>query len=122
MEGMAPPDRHCPEEHRAAMRRGFLTTLWQHARRQDGITLVMAVGILGVLSLGGTSAIYYSSANQRAAQFSKQNASAYDLAEAGLNEMMAILAKPENNALKGTLLPSTTRTYDAGSVTWSGTL
>ncbi len=99
-----------------------LLSLRRLVLRQDGITLVMAVGILGVLSLGGTSAIYYSSANQRSAQYSKQNASAYDLAEAGINEMMAVLAKPENNALTPSLLPQTTRTYDTGSVTWSGTL
>ncbi len=28
-------------------------------RRQDGITLVMAVGILGVLTVSGTTLIYY---------------------------------------------------------------
>src|SRR5688572_26089874 len=91
-------------------------------RRQDGITLVMAVGILGVLTLTGTTLIYYSSANARSAEYSVDNASAYDLAEAGIDEMMAVLSKPENNALKPELLPETTHTYDAGTVTWSGTL
>ncbi len=91
-------------------------------RRQDGISLVMAVGILGVLSLAGTSTIYYSSSNARSAEYSQENASAYDLAEAGINEILSILGKPENNALEVNLLPQTTRTYDAGSVTWSGTL
>jgi hypothetical protein len=91
-------------------------------RRQDGISLIMAVGILGVLSLAGTSAVYYSNTNQRSAVYSKENASAYDLAEAGINEIMAVLGHSQNNALNPTLLPETTRTYDAGSVTWKGTL
>jgi len=91
-------------------------------RRQDGISLIMAVGILGVLSLAGTSAIYYSNTNQRSAVYSQEDASAYDLAEAGINEIMSILGHTNNNALNPTLLPETTRTYDAGSVTWKGTL
>jgi hypothetical protein len=99
-----------------------LTRLLQCLRRQDGISLVMAVGILGVLSVSGTTLIYYSSSNVRSAEFSKENASAYDLAEAGINEMVSVLSNPENNALKGNLLPTTTTTYDNGTVTWSGTL
>jgi len=91
-------------------------------RRQDGISLVMAVGILGVLSVSGTTLVYYSTTNARSAEFSKDNGGAYDLAEAGLNEMMAILSNPKNNSLKGDLLPQTTHNYDGGTVTWSGTL
>jgi hypothetical protein len=89
---------------------------------QDGISLVLAIGVLGVLSVSGTTLVYYSSTNVRSAEFSKENASAYDLAEAGINEMVAILAKPENNALKSDLLPTTASTYEDGTVTWSGTL
>jgi hypothetical protein len=91
-------------------------------RRQDGITLIMAVGILGMLTLTGTTLIYYSNTNARSAQYSTTSSSAYDLAEAGMNEMMAVLSKPENNALMPGLLPSTTHTYPGGTVTWSGTL
>ena len=50
-------------------------------RRQDGITLVMAVGILGVLTVSGTTLVYYSSTNARSVSYSASNASAYDLAE-----------------------------------------
>jgi hypothetical protein len=99
-----------------------LTNFIRLLRRQDGISLVMAIGILGVLTISGTTLVYYSNTNARSAEFSQDNSSAYDLAEAGINEMVAVLSKPENNALKGDLLPSTTRTYDAGTITWSGTL
>src|SRR5919108_5463001 len=99
-----------------------MTRLRRLLRRQDGITLVMAVGILGMLTRTGTTLVYYSNTNARNAEYSNRNASAYDLAEAGINEMMAILAKPDNNALNQYLLRATTHTYEGGSVTWSGTL
>jgi hypothetical protein len=99
-----------------------MTKLRRLLRRQDGITLVMAVGILGMLSLTGATLVYYSSTNARSVEYSVQNASAYDLAEAGIDEMMAILSKPTNNALMPGLLPETTHEYDGGTVTWSGTL
>jgi Tfp pilus assembly protein PilX len=99
-------------------------------RRQEGITLIMAMGILGMLTMTGTALIYYSDANARSAAYSNSNSSAYDLAEAGINEMMAILSRPENNALNKYLLGEqsngsvthTTHTYDAGTVEWWGTL
>jgi hypothetical protein len=91
-------------------------------KRQDGISLVMAVGILGVLTMTGTTVVYFSSSNSRSAAYSNESASAYDLAEAGVNEMMAVLSKPENNALQPWLLPQTTHAYETGSVTWSGAL
>jgi hypothetical protein len=91
-------------------------------RRQDGISLVMAVGVLGLLSVTGTTVVHYSNTNARSAEYSLDNGGAYDLAEAGINEMMAVLSKPENNALNPNLLPQTTRTYEGGTVTWSGTL
>lgn len=90
----------------------------------------MAVGILGVLTLSGTTLIYYSNTNHRSARFSDDNASAYDLAEAGINEMMAVLSKTQNNALNKYLLgwhddgtvTKTVHGYDDGTVTWWGTL
>jgi hypothetical protein len=90
----------------------------------------MAVGILGVLTLTGGTLVYYSSTNLRSAEFSTGNASAYDLAEAGINEMMAVLSKPQNNALNKYLLGyqtdgsvvKTAHEYDDGTVTWWGTL
>jgi hypothetical protein len=99
-------------------------------RNQDGITLIMAVGILGVLSFAGATLIYYSNTNARSAEFSNDSTSAYDLAEAGINEMMAVLSRPENNALNKFLLGyqadgsvvTTVHEYDAGTVEWSGTL
>src|ERR671925_1656585 len=107
-----------------------MTRLRRLLRQEDGITLIMAVGILGMLTLTGTTLVYYSNTNARSAQYSDKNASAYDLAEAGINEMMAVLSKPQNNALNKYLLGwqdggtvvKTANEYDVGTVTWWGVL
>ena len=86
---------------RATGRREALKRL---LRREDGISLVMAIGILAVLSLSGSSLVYYSTVNTRSSEYSKDNTGAYVVAEAGINEMMSILAEPKNYALNKYLL------------------
>jgi hypothetical protein len=102
--------------------RPLLRSAWRFLRREDAITLVMAMVVLGTMTFTGGTLIYYVDSTGRSAAYSNSNSSAYGLAEAGINEMMAILSKPENNALKPNLLPQTTSTYATGTVTWSGTL
>jgi Tfp pilus assembly protein PilX len=90
-------------------------------KAQEGVTLIMAIGILGVLSITGATLIYYSSSNARSASASKANETAYTLAEAGVAQALSVL----NNALNpltGTLLQSTTLQLEGGNVTYSGTL
>lgn len=107
-----------------------MTRLRRLLRRQDGISLVLAVGTLGVLSMTGATLIFYSNANARSAEFSNRSTSAYGLAEAGINEMMAVLSKPENNALDKYLLgyqpdgtvTATVHDHGVGVVEWWGTL
>jgi hypothetical protein len=90
----------------------------------------MAIGILGVLTMSGTTLIYYSSTNARSSAYSNDKSGAYDIAEAGINEMMAVLSRPENNALNKYILGEqangsvthTTHTYNRGTVEWWGTL
>jgi len=85
------------------------------------MALVMALGVLVVLGMLGIVITTYSTAGQRTASRSSAGVSAYSLAEAGINNAMALLAKPKS-ALDSTLLPETTRSYGSGSVTWKGTL
>jgi hypothetical protein len=80
----------------------------------------MAIGVLGVLSLAGAAAIQYSTANARSAEYSQDNGDAYHVAEAGVNEMVAILHNA-SNPTDPTLLPETTRPYGSGTLTYSGT-
>ena len=96
--------------------------LLRRLRRQDGISLVMSIGVLAVLSLSGATLVFHSSANGRSASYSKGNENAFVFAEAGVNEMLAVLSNPDNDVRDPNLLSETTTLYDGGSVTWSGAL
>jgi hypothetical protein len=96
-----------------------------------GIALPMALGVMFVLTIATTSAIYYTSTNSRSAGYSKGKYSALTLAEAGLNNAMAVLSLPTNNALKPETLPACTSDppqtprrddYAGGYVLWCGDL
>ena len=86
------------------------------------MALVMAIGILTVLAISGTTAVVYSTAGARHSYLSRTRQIASTLADSGINNAVAVLNNTANNALNPNLLPSTTRTYGGGSVTWSGTL
>jgi Tfp pilus assembly protein PilX len=91
-------------------------------RCERGMTLVITLGILSVLSISVGTAIYYTTTNAQSAHRSKAHQIALSLAEAGLNNAMAVLSKTTNNALDPTMLPATTTYYEQGRVVWSGTL
>jgi len=90
-------------------------------RNEDGMALVMALGILLVLTILGAVIATYTTAGQRTASRSSAGVSAYSLAEAGINNAMSVLAKPKS-ALDASLLPMRDTQYDSGHVTWGGTL
>ncbi len=111
--------------------RSLLSRLARVALRgQEGITLVMALGVLGTMTLTGATLIYYADTTRRSAAYSGENSAAYALAESGINEMMAVLSGPENNALNKYLrgqqldgsVVKATHSYQGGTVTWWGTL
>jgi hypothetical protein len=100
---------------------------------ERGFALVIALGVTVVLSMSVVTVIESASSNQRNSTMSGGRLSAYDLAEAGVNNAMSVLRTPTNNALdkyvfctdSGTLptLPCThTDTYSNGKVIWYGTL
>ena len=94
---------------------------------QSGIALVMSVGMIAVLSIVGTTTLVYTTSNARSGVLSKDNERAFSLAEAGLNNAMAVLANPSNDALEEDLLPSTEETassapFEGGTAKWYGTL
>jgi hypothetical protein len=93
-------------------------------QNEEGMALVMALGVLVVLGMLGVVIATYSTAGQRTASRSSAGVSAYSLAEAGINNAMAVLSKPKN-AGNQSLLPSTLATanrsdYDSGYVQWWG--
>ncbi|MGB2953911.1 MAG: hypothetical protein WBB74_11060, partial [Gaiellaceae bacterium] len=82
----------------------------------------MALGIMVVLGLMSVTAIEYTTRNSRASDQSKTKTGAFTLAEAGINNSMAVLNDPNVNSLDPTVLPTRTTTLGKGTVTWSGTL
>jgi hypothetical protein len=100
-------------------------------REERGMVLPMALGIIVVLTITVASAIYYTTENQRSAGYSSGKQTALALAEAGLNNSVAVLNEPDNNALRQVTLPKCTgnaqsnwnRTDLAGGyVLWCGDL
>jgi hypothetical protein len=98
-------------------------------REERGIALVMALGIMLVLTIALTTTIFFTSASARDARRSNAGQKAYALAEEGVNNALAVLNShyPSTSAYPGdtppgTFLPVRTSSYADGSVTWSGTL
>jgi hypothetical protein len=77
-------------------------------RGERGLALPMALGMLFVLTISTTAAVYYTTTNTRSADFSRGKYTALTLAEAGLNNTMAVLTLPTNNSLKQEILPKCT--------------
>ena len=90
----------------------------------------MAVGTLAVLSMTAATIVLYASSNARNAEYSADSTGSSAIAEAGINEALAVLSKASRTAVPGgandrfdsDLLPQTTTTYEGGTATWSGTL
>ncbi len=119
--------------------------LWRRVqlRSERGMALVMALGMTVVLGIAGTTAMVYSTSNSTQAYQSRSRGNAFSLAESGINNSMAILDLPTNNALDPDTLPKCTSnntkysdptathtststwlhaTYSGGSVDYCGTL
>jgi hypothetical protein len=100
-----------------------IVSLARRLRRcQRGFVLPLTLGISTVLAIVGTTAITYTTSGARTASRSTADQKAYALAEAGVNDALAVLSLPSNNALDPYLLPATTVAYEGGTVTYSGTL
>jgi Tfp pilus assembly protein PilX len=97
-------------------------------RDESGVALIMALGIMLVLTIALATAISFTSAGARHANHSNAGQKAHALAEAGVNNAISVLeanySSPTVPAFPGdpTLLPARTTPYDNGTATWSGTL
>lgn len=90
-------------------------------RQEDGMTLILAVGILAILTIVSTTMITYTSSSARNAGYQRSEDITIDLAEAGLARALSKLSAAPN-ALAPTLLAGDTYTLDGGTVTVSGVL
>ena len=94
------------------------------------MVLPIALGMLAVLTVSVVVVLDQSTASSRHAARSKGDQNAFVLAEAGINNVMAVLANPSNNALKQHTLVSCAGAestwnrsdYAGGYVLWCGTL
>ena len=96
-------------------------------RQQDGIALIVALGTLTVLAIGGTTAAVYTTSNARTVNRSAKDEFSFSLSEAALNNAMAVLSNPTNNALDPDVLPATealasSAAYEGGTAKWWGVL
>jgi hypothetical protein len=90
-------------------------------KKQEGMALIMSLGILVVLTIAGTTATYYATSNTRSASLSKSQGAAYSLAEAGMAEALSKLGAA-SDPTDSSLLPPTVSTYENGTATYSGFL
>ena len=97
---------------------------------ERGIALPIALATLTCLAITATTVLTFSSANSRNSDRDKRGQLAFALAEAGMNNSLAVLNNVSNNALKQSILPSSSgaqatwnqSTYEGGTVSWCGTL
>ncbi|MEK6276013.1 MAG: hypothetical protein AABM30_11855 [Actinomycetota bacterium] len=95
--------------------------------KQDGIAMIMVIGMLLVLTIAGSTMMFYTSSNTKNAGRSKVDEESFSLSEAALNNAMSVLTNPPNNALDPDTLPSTeatasSATYENGTAKWWGVL
>ena len=98
----------------------ILPSLLRRLRREDGMAMTVAVGALAALAAFGASSIAFSTQNYGQASRSKADMSAFALAEAGVNNAMAVLSNPTNDPTNAGLLPGDSAAYEGGTATWSG--
>src|SRR5918995_183837 len=119
--------RLCNESWASAHGRERLLRMTSRLKNQSGMALVMAVGVLAVLTISGTTLVAYTTSNARSGSLSKTNELAFSLAETGLNNAMAVLSNPDNDSLQQSTLPQTEATassasYEGGTAKWYGVL
>jgi hypothetical protein len=99
----------------------ILHSLRRRLQREDGIALMVSLGALATLAILGASSIAFSTENAGNASRSKNDQAAFALAEAGINNAMAVLGNSANDPTNPSLLPGSSQKYEEGTATWSGT-
>src|SRR5207244_6657726 len=99
----------------------FAARLIRRLAAENGVALALALGLMTVLGMASTTALLYTTQNSGASSRSNAELSAHALAEAGINNAMALLSNAANDPTNAALLPARTDSYDGGTVTWSGT-
>ena len=104
--------------------------LLRRVTEERGIALILAVLVMTVLTVTATSVVYFTSTSSRTSAIDRSRQIALALAEAGINNSMAVLSQPPPvSALNQATLPACTgnaeenwnhTSYEGGSVDWCG--
>lgn len=101
-------------------------------REENGVALIFAIGVMTVLAISTVSVITYTSSNQSHAGRSEAEQNALHLAEAGINNAVAVLGHDDSNALNAATLTEPDANncpdggdcfeqfYEGGRVLWRG--
>ena len=79
--------------HLRQLRRPLLARL----RREGGFALVMALGVLTVLTISGTAVLAYTSTSSRSSSFSAAGNQAYAAVQAGVSSALSVIFNSSNN-------------------------
>jgi hypothetical protein len=105
----------------------FIRRFRRRLAGEAGIALVMSVGVLALCTITGMTVVVSATSGSASASRSSDDEFAFSLSEAGLNNALAVLANPVNNALDPALLPASEATamsaqYEQGTAKWWATL
>jgi Tfp pilus assembly protein PilX len=92
----------------------------RNVRDESGVTLVMAVLIMSILMLTGSTLIAYASSNNRHAEYSSDDTIALNVAEAGMNYARSILWNA-SDPTQASAVPSGSLSLSGGTAGYSGT-
>lgn len=88
---------------------------------ERGFAGVMAIGATAALTFAAAGSIAYTTQNSGGAARSKADAAALALAEAGINNAVAVIANPANDPRNPNLLsPAQSFKYETGTAMWWG--
>jgi Tfp pilus assembly protein PilX len=91
------------------------------ARREQGMALVLALGMSVVLGSAGTTAMMYSTQDLTHAKRSDGEMRSFALAESALNDALSTLYNSSSPTQPGAV-PAASQQVDGGTMTWWGTL
>ena len=86
----------------------FATRLLRRLAAENGVALALTLGLMTILGMVSGTALLYSSQNSGASSRTNADLSAHALAEAGINDSMAVLSNPANDPSNASLLPPRT--------------
>lgn len=107
------------------MLRGLGRLLHDRIREENGMALVMAIGVVATIAIVGGSVTLYSTSNERTAERSRAEQRAYSLAQSGIDSAVAQLANGSASTIDNAdFFASLTTTASFGpgeTVTWTPT-